>query len=377
MANTPLRPLRVTKDVVRSWLDRLDQQAGRAVRLDCRRARRFNYRPGAVAVELTQHDETTVAYETAARNLSADGVALIAGKFLYPGTPCGVRLSSPHGYAETIAGTVVRCRYLVGSGSLHEVGIAFTQAVDVTVFEPRARMLRFLLVHGNRQTAALITSFLREYLVSLIQTASESDALEKAAGHEPDLILVDLEDPQSDAFELCQRIRSQGFIGPIVGFAMADVPDLEERCMAAGLTGYLEKPITRRDLVRLAESLMDPPILSSLAGDPAMLPQIEGFVRSLRKRVTQMSIAWEIGDSQLLVDVVRSLRAEAGSYGFENVTEQAVLVHTLFLSEEDPEPVHAALRRLMHLCLKARAGTRMLDRQVIPDLRFTDIGPAS
>jgi hypothetical protein len=94
-----------------------------------------------------------------------------------------------------------------------------------------------------------------------------------------------------------------------------------------------------------------------LAGDPALAPLINRFATGLRDRVGEMSRAVQAGDRDAQERIVRDLRAQAGSYGFESISEEAALVHTLITADVPSRSVHAALQRLIDLCLRARPAT--------------------
>jgi len=375
-ANKP-RGFRVDQATIESWLDRLDRRPHPAGAADLRASRRFTYRPRALRLELAQPEGPATVHVVACRNLSREGVGFLTGQFIYPRAACKVGLLSPYDSEQVTAGRVVRCRYLVGSGTLYEVGVRFDRPVDVEVFVPRARLVRVLLVDQSAATHELVASFLGSCHADLSCTTDDAEGLAAAVENDFDLILIDVENPELDAFRLTRRLRAAGFVRPVIGLAVRTDVDLHERCASAGLTGYLSKPVIRETLVELVNSLAEAPLVSSLADDPSMAPLIDGFVEGLHERVTEMSVAMESGDSEYLESLAHGLRAEAGSYGFQPITEEAARLQALIASGEGEREVTDALHQLMDLCLRARPATSPADAAAVPYGRFTGRPPAN
>lgn len=349
------RTLRMDRVTIRSWLDRLDRGARPPTALSLRRSERFDFRPDDMIVELTQPGEAAIPYAVACRNVSREGLGFLIGKLVYPGTRCRTTLVTPYGEEEQITGRVARCRYLVGSGSLYEVGVTFDRPIDVTMFAPHAKQVHILLVDDDATTQELFAGFLQSMHANLVHVTTREDALSAIAAGGVDMVLIDLEHPSAGGFDLAWQIRSAGYVGTVVGMAVSQPgDDLRARCTAVGLTGYLAKPVTRDDLCGLVTSLNDQPLVSSLARDPALAPLINRFVASLHARVTGLTLAGETGDRPTMERIVRSLRAEAGSYGFEDITEEAVYVHELITSGASNAHLQRSLHRLLHLCMRAR-----------------------
>jgi CheY-like chemotaxis protein len=219
------RTLRMDRVTIRSWLDRMDKNVRPPTALSLRRSERFEYRPEELIVELAQPGEAAISYAVAARNVSREGLGFLIGKLVYPGTRCRVTLPSPYGDETQVTGRVARCRYLVGSGSLYEVGMMFDRPIDVTMFAPHARQLHVLLVDAEAASHELFTGFLQAMHVDLACVALAEQALTTIVAGGVDLALIDLESVDFDGFDLTRHIRRAGYVGPVVGMA---VPSGEE-----------------------------------------------------------------------------------------------------------------------------------------------------
>jgi len=89
-------------------------------------------------------------------------------------------------------------------------------------------------------------------------------ALEQFAERPFDLILMDVEMPGMDGFETTRRIRKQESDGvrmPIFALTAHVLPNYGLRCLAAGMDGYLSKPLQVTELTsvirRVANSRED------------------------------------------------------------------------------------------------------------------------
>jgi CheY-like chemotaxis protein len=336
------------------WLDRLDSRVRPPRGLDQRLSPRFAYRAETLTLHVCGADETDMPHAVAGRNISRDGVGVLAGQFIYPQSACRVGLSSPFGCTEEVAGHVVRCRYVLGSGSLYDVGVQFDDPIDVARFAPRARHFGVLVFGADAATTELIAGFLRDENTELTSSAEVEEAVAAVAGGGLDLVLIDLDHGPTGGFALTRRLRSDGYVGPVLAMTVQVTADVRNGCAASGCTGYLSKPLYRAQLCELVRALADQPLVSALAHDPALAPLIDQFVAGLRERVAEMSRASQAGDLAELARLVRDLRAQAGSYGFEPISDEAALVQALCAADTPIAQIQPALHNLLDACLRAR-----------------------
>ncbi len=361
-------PLRADRRTIDKLLERLDQDAVDAPGIDRRSSERFGYRVADLTIELPR-GETTAHHCTVPRNLSGGGVGLLVGQFVYPDTACRVLLRGSHGFEQVVRGWIARCRYLVGSGSVYEAGVEFERPIDVELFAEGAQHVSLLLVNESPKMQHLIASLIDELNVDLTCALGGDDAIETTLEADFDLILIDLDSEVYDPFALTSSLRSNGYLGPIVGLAVQSGADLQLRCAEVGCTGYLTKPLTRRALEELFASLRHEPLISSLANDDRLAPLINEFVAALPDKAREMAAAYEADDLDTVHRVARSLRADAGSYGFERITEDAGHVQALAGMGAARERLRPALYDLIHLCLLARPARIEADIMATPRRR--------
>ena len=76
------------------------------------------------------------------------------------------------------------------------------------------------------------------------------EAVAKVRANGYDLVLMDLQMPRVDGVEATRRIREAGLRVPIVALTASAMSDDMERARAAGVDGYMTKPVRRLELTR-------------------------------------------------------------------------------------------------------------------------------
>ena len=126
-----------------------------------------------------------------------------------------------------------------------------------TLRETRHRT-RILLAEDNtvNQTLALRLLEKRGYAVSVVGDGQAAiSALEKVSF---DIVLMDIQMPGMDGFEATAKIREMeklsGEHTPIIAMTAHALKGDRERCMAAGMDGYVSKPIRTSELFSAIEA---------------------------------------------------------------------------------------------------------------------------
>ena len=84
-------------------------------------------------------------------------------------------------------------------------------------------------------------------------------ALDSAARGQPyDLILMDMQMPELDGRQATARLRTEGWQGPIVALTGLAQADERRRCLDAGCSDLLVKPVSRRDLLQMVARYVPP-----------------------------------------------------------------------------------------------------------------------
>jgi two-component system cell cycle response regulator DivK len=80
---------------------------------------------------------------------------------------------------------------------------------------------------------------------AVIGAGNGRDGIEKALRHKPLAILLDIQLPEMDGYAVASELKKHGQLEgvPIIAVTSYAMVGDRERILAAGATGYLEKPI--------------------------------------------------------------------------------------------------------------------------------------
>ncbi|MEW6011256.1 response regulator [Methanobacterium alkalithermotolerans] len=104
-------------------------------------------------------------------------------------------------------------------------------------------MKKILVVEDNENNMYLITYILENQGYSVIKALNGAEGVEKALNTSPDLILMDIQLPDFDGFEVTKRIRKSNNSIPIIALTSYAMVGDKEKALKSGFTGYVEKPI--------------------------------------------------------------------------------------------------------------------------------------
>jgi two-component system, cell cycle response regulator DivK len=110
---------------------------------------------------------------------------------------------------------------------------------------------RILCVEDNPQNMRLVRKMLNNAGYDVIEASDGMSGLESALSEHPDLILMDVNLPDIDGLEVTARLRQTDEMRavPIVALTANAMHGDRERCLGAGCTGYIPKPITKSELL--------------------------------------------------------------------------------------------------------------------------------
>ena len=106
-------------------------------------------------------------------------------------------------------------------------------------------MKKILVVDDNYTNMYIFSRILRKGGHEVIPATSGEEGVEMAIKEKPDLILMDIQLTDMDGLEATKKIKEskEGKDIPIVALTSYAMVGDREKALAAGCTGYIEKPI--------------------------------------------------------------------------------------------------------------------------------------
>ena len=116
------------------------------------------------------------------------------------------------------------------------------------------RGLRILLAEDNRVNQAVACRMVEKMGHSIVVANNGNEALSLLAQQSFDLVLMDIQMPEMDGLTATRKIREsemRASLGiPIIAMTAHAMTGDRERCLHAGMDGYISKPINSQELER-------------------------------------------------------------------------------------------------------------------------------
>ncbi len=113
-----------------------------------------------------------------------------------------------------------------------------------------------LLADDDEDSVEIFTTYLTRHGYDLVIARNGRAAIERATLDRPDVIIMDIRMPDLDGLTAIRELRARPDLTrvPIIALTALAMPGDRERCLAAGATAYVSKPINLRELVRIIDA---------------------------------------------------------------------------------------------------------------------------
>jgi two-component system, sensor histidine kinase and response regulator len=216
--------------------------------------------------------------------------------------------------------------------------------------------LRILLAEDNPVNQKVAMKMLERMGHTVTISENGREVLDAVDRDVFDLILMDIQMPEVDGFEATRSIREREKIGgkhvPIVAMTAHAMKGDKEKCLQAGMDGYIAKPISAQQLFETIENLFQ---TRSAAKQPLEVPEAGGSPVDTTKILERIG-----GDTDLLKELAALFTADCPGM-LQDIRDA---VH-----EENAE----ALLKAAH-ALKGSVGNFAADAAVQAALRLETMG---
>ncbi|WP_055442584.1 response regulator [Lacinutrix himadriensis] len=114
-----------------------------------------------------------------------------------------------------------------------------------------------LIIEDNEQNMYMLSYLLTNSNYDVLKAYNGVDGLNLAHEKHPEIILIDIQLPDMDGYEICNNLRHNGLpkttvIIAVTSYAMGGD---KEKAIEAGANGYIEKPINPDTFVKQMEAI--------------------------------------------------------------------------------------------------------------------------
>lgn len=120
------------------------------------------------------------------------------------------------------------------------------------------RKSRILIADDNPPNVELLEAFLSEVDCDIAIAVDGRDTLDKVAGFQPDLILLDVMMPKLSGFEVCKKLKQDPATRAIMILMVTALNELGdiERAVDSGTDDFLSKPVNKVELLKRVENML-------------------------------------------------------------------------------------------------------------------------
>jgi CheY-like chemotaxis protein len=114
-----------------------------------------------------------------------------------------------------------------------------------------------LVVEDNDNNMELITFILESAGYQTICAETGQQGINLAAQQHPDFIILDIQLPDMEGTEVLRQVRASGdTTTPVIAMTSYAMAGDREKLLAAGCTGYIEKPIDPQRVIRQLQDVI-------------------------------------------------------------------------------------------------------------------------
>ena len=233
-----------------------------------------------------------------------------------------------------------------------------------------SRPLSILIAEDMEMNRILLKGMLNRISPNAVlhECVNGNEVLKLLQHHVPDLILMDVQMPEMDGIETTKRIRMLQETGknslPIIALTAGAFKEEQERCFAAGMNGFLTKPI---EIEKLKSALGDctarsgqgrerteplnarfcrETLLMKVGTEDALREILEMALAGFPKLLDKLQTAIEAGDRNSLLQAAHELRGASLNLECSLMAERCASLEAVSLNSESQASLRDALKLL-------------------------------
>jgi len=213
--------------------------------------------------------------------------------------------------------------------------------------------LHILIAEDDNVNREITTKMLEQLGYETVSVENGTEAVRKASETDFDLILMDCRMPETDGFAATEMIRSlqKKHRPKIVALTAFSAETEREKCFASGMDDYLQKPVTKNDLVKILyqhfpaknlslnldleekfgqhflSEIVNPEILKNLLaiesrGEKNFVFEIlQIFCENAEKQLAELRTDLHRRDAKAIARRAHSLKGSSANVGLEKLTK--------------------------------------------------------
>ncbi|MEX2214640.1 MAG: response regulator [Phycisphaeraceae bacterium] len=248
-----------------------------------------------------------------------------------------------------------------------------------------------LLAEDGPHNQHVLSIYLRQAGVELLIADNGRIACDMALkamndGKPFDLILMDMQMPELDGYGATAELRQRGCEAPIIALTAHAMAGDRKKCIRAGCTDYLTKPVSKDKLLRMVANYLaageamkvtqgeankttathapvagddsqrpdsghaaKPQPLRTSGVEPALEPYLKQFISELPDQVRQIVEMTSQRDLESLRRMLHGLRGIGGLYGLMPITDLAGRAEECIMADAELHAVQARVDELIDL----------------------------
>ena len=220
-----------------------------------------------------------------------------------------------------------------------------------------------LVADDSIHNRMLLQAYLRsaQYLVDIVENGAE--AVEKVQTGHYDVVLMDMQMPVMDGYTATRSIRqweqsrNRGPL-PIIALTAYALSGDRNKCLEAGCTDYLAKPIKKEALLAVIDEHVQDATLSAepergaaesavtVRADPEIADLIQAFMHAMRSRTDTLAQALHARDYEAIRTLGHQMNGEGGTFGFDAISTFGAALEQA-ASREDDQTVRKTVEELI------------------------------